>query len=350
MRRDNLSILALVALAAIVAALWSQGAFGQSPPAGLIAEPLDQFQAIVERGVQPLGRYHIADATPQQRAQLVRWVLGWLPAGQTLKLGALTYDFGLTPLRLPPQVRLKGLGKGLTVLTCSQEDQRHSCGFEISGRNIVLEGLTLVWKPKDDQIRGGQTLGIADPNNPGNTLVTVRDCEVVSYGSCALYYWGGGKGHRGTFVGCDFAAGRWAGCLGAGSGDDSALLDFTSCTFTADFAKYGGAGGDMGTPPNTSGWVSRGGQTTMTDCRFAVTGFAGTGKPNDPNGVPFLYALGVVTGSLGDPALPKWSYKWPYLTLVRPTFAVAANGAKQAIDAWCQSGTLVVDGKTVSPN
>lgn len=312
---------------------------GDAPiPAGLIVKPVDPFVAVLDNGAWQ-SEISLANDNPQSRAEALAWAIDVVSPGQTIRLDYGTYDFGARALRLPNNIAIVGRGKGKTTIVSTQEDQRHSCGVEIAGRGISLASLTIEWKSRDNLTRGGQALGIADPNNPGNTSIVCRDLEVVSYGSCALYYWGGGKQHRGKFVDCDFKAGRWAGCNGAGSGDDSAILEFNRCTFTADFTVYGGAGGDMGTPPNTSGFVLRGGQATFTDCVANVTGFPGTGKPNDPNGPPFKLAIGFACSSLGDPKLPTYTYKWPYLNLVRCTANVKANGAEKAIDVWGHIGT-----------
>lgn len=329
MKRLATALLFLACLAAIARA--------QSLPVGLIAEPVKPFAAIVE-GPQP-QRFDLADSTPEARADLVRWLVTQLKSGTTLKLAPLEYNFGGTVFKLPSGIPIVGAGKGKTVWISTQEDQRHYCGFEIVGRGVSLSDMTLIWKSKDGLTRGGQTLGIADPSNPGNTVAKFRNLEVVSYGSCALYVWGGGKGHRARFDGCDFRAGRWSGCIGAGSGDDSAILEFNRCGFVANFAELGGAGGDMGTPPNTTGFVIRGGQATLTDCTADVTGFPGTGKPNDPSGPPFKLAVGFACSSIGDPRLPTYTYKWPYMTLTRCTANVKANGAEKAIDVWGHIGT-----------
>ena len=330
MKRLATALAFLACLAAIARA--------QSIPAGLIIEPVKPFTAVIE-GPQP-QRVDLADATPESRADLVRWLVTQLKPGTTLKLAALEYNFGGTVFKLPSGIPIVGQGKGKTVLISTQEDQRHYCGFEIVGKGVSLSELTLVWKSKDGLTRGGQTLGIADPSNNGNTVARFKNLEVVSYGACALYYWGGGKGHRARFDGCNFVAGRWAGCIGAGSGDDSAVLEFQSCGFLADFSRFGGAGGDMGGPPsNTCGFVVRGGQATFTDCSADVTGFPGTGQPNDPNGPAFKLAIGWANSSLGDTKLPTYTYKWPYLTLVRCVANVKANGAEKAIDVWGENGT-----------
>ena len=96
----------------------------------------------------------------------------------------------------------------------------------------------------------------------------------------------------------------------------------------------------MGGPPsNTCGFVVRGGQATFTDCSADVTGFPGTGVANDPNGPAFKLAIGWANSSLGDTKLPTYTYKWPYLNLVRCVANVKANGAEKAIDVWGQNGT-----------
>lgn len=347
MKRIDWPVLFCVAvLFWIVACLHAQGAFGQLPP-GLIVKPVDPFVAILDGTT----RVHNRNSTPESRADIVRWAVTQLKPGQALELAATDYNFGATPFKLPPGIKIVGQGKGKTTLISTQEDQRHYCGFEITGRGAVLEDLTLIWKSKDGLTRGGQTLGIADPTNPGNTNFRAKNIEVISYGSCALYYWGGGKGHKGTFVDCDFKAGRWGGCIGAGSGDDSAILDFTRCSFVADFATYGGAGGDMGTPSNTTAWVSRGGQCTQTDCVYDVTGFPGTGKVGDPNGPAFEWAIGATASSLGDRDRPKYPYKWPYLTLNNPKVTVRPNGARNSFDVEEYIGTVVIRGGSGSgPN
>lgn len=313
---------------------------GDAPlPAGLIVKPVDPFVAVIDNGAWQ-SEISLANDNPQSRAEALTWAIDVVSPGQTIRLDYGTYDFGPKPLRLPNNIAIVGRGKGKTTIVSSQEDQRHSCGVEIAGRGITLQSLTVKWTSKDGQTRGGQALGIADPNNPGNTQIVCRDVEVISYGSCALYYWGGGKQHKGKFVDCDFKAGRWAGCIGAGSGDDSAVLEFNRCGFVADFATYGGAGGDMGGPPsNTCGFVVRGGNATFTDCKADVTGFPGTGKPGDPNGPPFDLAVGFACSSIGDRNLPTYTYRWPYLNLANCTANVKANGAKKPIDIWGHIGT-----------
>lgn len=305
----------------------------------LIAQPLEPFAAILEDGDRRT-RFDLPDSTPETRAELVRWLAPQLTAGQRLRLAPLEYAFGAEPFRLTSGLRMVGAGPE-TVLTSTQENQANACGFEIAGRGIRLADMSLVWKSKDIATRGGQTLGVANRTNPGNTEARFTRLRLTSFGGAAVYYWGGGKGHRATFVECALEAGRWAGCIGAGSGDDSAILEFERSTLTANFARWGGAGGDMGGPPtNTAGWVSRGGRATFTDCTADVTGFPGTGQPNDPNGPPFALAVCWTASSLGDRTYPKWPYAWPYLRLVRCKANTVANGAGQAFDVQQYAGTV----------
>lgn len=341
MRRWLLAILAL--------SLGFVAAVAQGQPTGDLLSGRYNIQSmktldfLLVKGKTPLSWGGSIDRTPQGRGKALLDVAPQVPAGWTLQLGEGTYDLGMVSLRLTNGMRIVGAGKGLTTITCSQEDQRHACGLEVAGRNIYLEGFTGIWNSKDGLTRGGQMFGIADPNNPGNTLVIVKSCDFISYGSCAFYYWGGGKGHKGTFIDMTCSAGRWGGTLGAGSGDDSAILDFQGCVFNADFAKYGGAGGDMGRPPNTCAFVQRGGMVTAEDTIFNATGYAGNGNPTDPNGMPFDLTIGYALSSIGDPSLPQYPYKWPYATLLRCKANVKANGSKRAIDVQEYIGTLKID-------
>lgn len=305
----------------------------------LTACPLEPFDAILEDGADS-RRLGLTDSAPETRAELIRWLAPQLTAGQRLRLAPREYAFGAAPFRLTSGLRMIGAGPD-TVLTSTQENQANACGFEIAGRGIRLADMSLVWKSKDGQTRGGQTLGVADRTNPGNTEARFTRLRLTSFGGCALYYWGGGKNHRGAFVECDLEAGRWAGCIGAGSGDDSAILDFVRSSLTANYARWGGAGGDMGGPPtNTAGWVSRGGRANFTDCTADVTGFPGTGQPNDPNGPPFTLAVCWTASSLGDRTYPKWPYAWPYLRLVRCAAKTTPNGAGQFFDVQQYAGTV----------
>lgn len=311
------------------------------------ARDLSKADLVLERDGLPQDAYESKDRSITGKAEALRTFLANLNPGPGCEviLGPGDWHFGMAYMLMPQGVILGGRGKGKTRLISNQELQANFCGFELS-RGLSLRKMTLKWDSRDGKTRGGQTLGIARDGlkNMPPVIATCSELEVVSYGACALYFWGSGSGHKCRFDDCTFSAGRWAGCIGAGSGDDSAILEFNRCQFNADFAQYGGAGGDMGTPSNTAGFVVRGGQCVMNDCEVNVKGYAGNGIANDPNGPPFEYAIGVTASSLGSPSLPKWSYAWPYLTLNRTKVTVEPNGAKRAIDVWGYNGTTKVNG------
>lgn len=304
---------------------------------------------IIERGGVEQAQVRSKDRSPIGRATALRELSKCTKTGDTLRLGGL-WNHALVSYHLPVDVTLAGLGNDLTTMICSQESQVSDCGFEIMGRNLVLEDLTLIWQPKDDKIRGGQTLGMTGNKGRSATSTTGKRLKVIGKGMCALYFWGDASGHKATFEDCQFFAGRWCACIGSGSGDDAAILTLNNCELTTDFAKYGGAGGDMGTPPNNSGLVIRGGQCVMNGGKINVVGYPGSGIAGDNNKDPFQWAIGACCSSLGDKRLPTYTYPWPYLTLNGVEIRLDATLAAKRLDVWQHIGTVTVNDGSGSGN
>lgn len=204
-----------------------------------------------------------------------------MKTGETLVLGPGTWNLGLESLRLFSGT-LAGQGIEKTVLTCSQEQQKTHCGVDQT-RGSTLRDLTVVWQPKDGQIRGGQAVGFADVNYTGPGLVAkMLRVRAVSYGSVAWYIWGGGKGHKFFAQDSHFIAGRIAVEQGMGSSDDCVDMTLTNCDLITDFDLYGGAGGDIGDA--LYGFLLSGGKATMNGgsitCKKGIGACTGSWDPN----------------------------------------------------------------------
>ena len=317
-------------LAMLIVALYRQSAFSDPSPLYSIEVQSESENDLtcLRKGV-PLWSIKPANRTPIERGNLLRVILPQVTPGDTLALGKGVWDTGLVHLQMPPGVTMIGWGKGQTTITNSHEDQRNFCAFELA-RGCAIKQMTLIWKPKDDQIRGGQTVGLANPNGPPMVAASLEDVEAISYGGAAGYWWGAGKGHKVRAVRTDFIAGRWGCVFGSGSADDSVTGEFIGCSFTSDFATYKGAGGDM---VDSVACLLRGGGATFDGCRFTTKGFGGTGVKGDGNELPFKQALGLACSSLGDRSLPIYGNgKWPAATATNCTFDVTPNGATTFAD------------------
>jgi hypothetical protein len=306
---------------------------------GLSEDLRDADVVIMRRGV-PQTKLKASDPSAVGRANLVRDVALEVKSADTLVLGRGLFDFGLQYFLLP-RVKMTGWGMGETVLLNSQEEQANYCGFELQ-RGTRIESMTLLWKPKDDQIRGGQTLGIARRNAPPMIVASLSDVEVLSYGGSAFYFWGGGIDHFIRSESCRFAAGRWPVVIGSSTSAKVVTLELNDCGILGNFSIYGGAGGDMGLPPNTTGLLLRGGTATMNGGLIKVVGTPG-----------FELAIGAAASSLGDHGYPNLPTAGMVgnLTLNNVDSRVEPNGVTHAVDLWDQAGVLNYTGGTGSgPN
>jgi len=303
--------------------------------------------AKIERDNKVLRYVWSTDHTPAGRCNALRAAGPALDSGDTLRIQPGDWDFGDQYVALPNGIVLAGCGMGVTRLINRQLDQANRCGFQIGGRGLSLRELSLIWEPADKtKPYGGQTLGMTGNNGISMTAASATEIEAISYGGAAIYFWSDGKGHQFKAKKSNFYSGRWCGCLGAGSAEDSALLTFVDCNFTTDFGKYGGAGGLMGMPPNTVGFVSRGGRTTITGGSINVKGYPGSGVVGDNNKDPFKMVYGAACSSLGDPGnpLPEYTWAWPYLTIDGVTFNIQPNGIADWADVWAHIGTTLIRG------
>lgn len=257
--------------------------------------------------------------------------------GDTVVLSDGDWDWGLLYWILPP-VTIVGWGRGITRLISHQEDQAGHCGFELF-RGANLENLDLIWKPKDNLIRGGQTIGIARRDAPPMIQSNLNQVDVYSWGASAFYFWGGGSKHKVRATSCSFNAGRWPVVIGDSRSADYVYLTLETCKIVADFPVYGGAGGDMSLPPNTTGLLVRGGTCVMNGGAIISNG--------GPN---FELCLGAAVSSLGDhgyPNLPTAGMVGD-LTLNNVTIRTNPDGATHVADLWEQAGSLHVVGGTGS--
>lgn len=287
---------------------------------------------IMRRGVPQVG-FQSIDKTPEGRAALLREVARDVKSGDDLVVGPGDWNFGLDPWILPP-CTIAGAGQGQTRFINSQESQATSCGFEFF-RGAKLTDMTLIWRPRDSQIRGGQTIGIARPSAPPMIIASLERCDVYSYGGSAMYFWGGGISHRIRTLNCRFFAGRWPVVIGDSRSANYVNLTIDQCTINGDFQVYGGAGGDMGVPPNTTGLLARGGTAVMNGGNINIIGTPG-----------FELAIGAAVSSLGDHGYPNLPTAGMVgnLTLNNVTSRVQANGTTHAVDLWEQAGVLTVNG------
>lgn len=298
-----------------------------------------------------LGRKWSCDAkdraTLTGKGTALREMLKEIQAAEKLTLGWGTFDTGLIYFQLPP-CTIAGTDRLKTFLINHQEDQRHYCGFEQS-RGSILQDLSIVWKPKDNQIRGGQTIGYANVTAPPLPITgaNLRRVDVYSYGSVAWYFWGAGKFHKFYAEDTNFYAGRIGVEIGMASASDCIDVTMNGCGVYVNFGTYGGAGGDVG--QRNIGVLVRGGSFTGNNCTINVDGYGGNGVAGDNNCDPFEMALGVACSSLGvqvkpGDQLPVWgNNEWPSATLNNPVISVTGK-AKVLQDLNRYIGKMTVNG------
>lgn len=299
---------------------------------------------VVSRGGVDQYCVRARDRSPFGRAKLLRAMTAEIQTSDKITLGSGDWDHYLVAYVLPQAATVAGRGLGITRLLSCQEDQRHSCGVE-QRRGSTIQDLTVIWKPKDYMVRGGQALGYAADQYTGPPIVSkVLRCDVISYGSVAWYFWGAGKFHKFYAEDTNFSAGRIGVEIGMASASDCVDVTMKDCSITVDFKTFGGAGGDIG--QRTIGLLVRGGSCTMQGGKIKVLGYEGSGLKGDVNCDPFEIAIGAATSSLGaslkpgDP-LPVWgNNEWPLLNLIDVEVDVEVGGAKDGIGLWRQIGKL----------
>lgn len=348
-RIDWVSVLFLGLLAAVVATLMAQGAFGQGiDPQTATVERLDNVVGLLISPDAPPRVLRLDEDTPTNRGKLLLGVVPAMRPGQSLILSRGLFDIGKANLAFPPAVGVFGAGDA-TELRSDWRQSAIANAFELNN-GLWLKAIKLNHNLPDGGYQG-QCCGFGSRITPGGADALLDDVTIEGRGGFGFYSWYS-PGNVATLRKCRIRSGRWVVAAANASeqfaaGPKIQTIKMWRCEIEGDAQKYGvGGGGDQGQV--TIGAVGRGGTIKMEEGSITIKGFPGTGKAGDNNREPWLLACGAATTNQGSAPATWGKGLWPILEMLNVSVRVDPNGVKEAWDVQEIIGRATVRGGTGS--